>query len=80
MFKIPLIISKFKTVLKRKCARANLFKIYLGPDFQFYYLDFKEIKQVICLTEQQDLYYRIICVGSKSKIKFNKLFLTSQYR
>lgn len=74
MFKIPLFISKFKTASTRKYARVNLFKIYLDLDLQFYYVDFKELKQVICVFERQELFCRIIYVGSKRKIKFNKLF------
>ncbi|MFV5699640.1 hypothetical protein ACM55H_14830 [Flavobacterium sp. ZT3R17] len=71
MFKIPQFISKFKTDLKTKKAKKNLFKIYLDLDFQFYSVDFDELEAVNYVHEEKELYDQSIS-GITTFLKFQK--------
>jgi hypothetical protein len=69
MFKIPQFISKFKTDLKTRKAKKNLFKIYLDLDFQFYSVDFDELVAVNYVYKENELYDQSIA-GITTFLKF----------
>lgn len=71
MFKTPQFISKFKTALKPKKDKENLFKIYLDLDFQFYSVDFDELTEVNYVYEEKELYDQSIA-GITTFLKFQK--------
>ncbi len=71
MFKIPPFISKFKTALKTRKAKKNLFKIYLDLDFQFYSVDFDELVAVNYVYKENELYDQSIA-GITTFLKLQK--------
>jgi hypothetical protein len=71
MFKIPRFISKFKTALKPKKDKENLFKIYLDLDIQFYSVDFDELQEVNYVYKEKELYDQSIA-GITTFLKFQK--------
>ncbi len=71
MFKIPRFISKLKTASKLKKSKKNLFKIYLDLDFQFYSVDFDELKEVNYVYAEKELYDQSI-TGITTFLKFQK--------